>query len=124
MVDEVPAEVREEHALLAELAKRYQLMLAHFQSRFLPSGWGNRLHPLEPFGRIQASLVDVYDVFLRKLFSGRDKDRDDLRALLPALDRGTLRQRLRDICAALLAEEKLRENAARNWYIVRGEELP
>jgi hypothetical protein len=124
VVDEVPAELREQHALLADLAQRYGLQLTHFQSHYLPTGWQARLHTLEPFGKLQAALVDVYDVFLSKLFSARTKDLDDLRLLLPGLDRAVIAQRLHDGCAPLLAEPALRQQAEQNWYILTGEALP
>ncbi len=124
VVDEVPEPIRAERALLDQLARRYRLHLTHFQSHFLPAGWEARLHSLEPFGQIQAYLIDVLDLFLSKLFSKRDKDLDDLRALLPALERGALVQRLQDTCGALLGERGLRANAERNWYVLTGEALP
>jgi hypothetical protein len=124
VVDEVPAELRQEHTLLEELSRRYQLQLTHFQSHYLPAGWEARLHTLEPFGKLQAALVDVYDVFLSKLFSARTKDRDDIRLLLPGLDRQTIVQRLRDHCASLLAGPDLRLRAEENWFILTGEALP
>src|SRR5207247_430869 len=102
----------------------YGLQLTHFQSHFLPSGWQERLHALEPFGQLQAYLVDVYDVFMSKLFSQRDKDRVDLRLLLPSLERETIVRRLHESCAGLLAEERLRQAAEHNWYILTGETLP
>src|SRR5438552_3985685 len=64
VVDEVPAEIRSLHALLQDLRKRYGFHLAHFQSHYLPTGWEQRLHSLEPFGNLQIHLVDIYDVFL------------------------------------------------------------
>jgi hypothetical protein len=124
VVDEVPAELREQHALLEELARSYQLHLTHFQSHFLPSGWDKRLHTLEPFGKLQAALVDVCDIFLSKLFSARTKDRDDLRLLLPEMDRETIARRLHEDCGSLLAEPALREQAEENWYILTGQPLP
>jgi hypothetical protein len=124
VVDEVPAELREQHAVLEDLARRYQLHLTHFQSHFLPSGWETRLHTLEPFAMLQPALVDVGDVFLSKLFSARTKDRDDLRLLLPGLDRAEIVRRLHDHCGALLAEPILRRQAEENWYILTGEPLP
>src|SRR5205085_7702539 len=43
VVDEVPSELREQHQLRDELAKRFGLHLAHFQSHYLPDRWRNRL---------------------------------------------------------------------------------
>jgi hypothetical protein len=124
IVDEIPAEVRGERATLDRLRAAYGLQLTHFQSHYLPSGWEERLHSLEPFGQLQAHLVDVYDVFLSKLFSQRDKDRADLRLLLPSLERETIVRRLRETCAGLLGEERLRQAAEHNWYVLTGEALP
>ena len=124
VVDEVPAEVRTLHGQLAGLRNRYGLALAHFQSHYLPAGWEQRVHSIAPFGHLQVSLVDVYDVFLSKLFSQREKDRDDLRMLAPQLDKEILVRRLRDTTAALRAEDRLREGAEKNWFILYGEELP
>jgi hypothetical protein len=124
VVDEVPAVLREQHALLDELRKAYGLQLTHFQSHFLPSGWEERLHSLAPVGQLQVALVDVYDLLLGKLFSARRKDRDDLRMLLPALDSETLLRRLRDTCGAFLADAALRQHAEQNWFVLTGQELP
>ncbi len=124
VVDELPAEVRTEYALLEGLARRYGLQLAHFQSHYLPHGWESRLKSLGSFGRLQVFLIDAADIFLSKLFSGREKDRDDLRLLAPQLDKADLVRRLRTDAVRLAGEERLRQAAATNWYIVFGEALP
>jgi hypothetical protein len=124
IVDEVPADLRQQHSLLERLQKTYGLQLTHFQSHFLPSGWESRVHSLEPLGRLQVAIVDACDVFLSKLFSAREKDRSDLHALLPPLDAETIKTRLRDTCAAFLADAGLRKNAEQNWYILTGQPLP
>jgi hypothetical protein len=124
IVDEVPEEVRAERVLLAELERLYGLQLTHFQSHFLPAGWEQRVHSLEPFGRLQAAIVDPLDVFLSKLFSKRAKDRDDLRLLLPGFDREAVVRRLRESCTALLGEPALHKAAEENWYVLTGEALP
>ncbi|MDB5173947.1 MAG: hypothetical protein JWN51_2720 [Phycisphaerales bacterium] len=77
LVDEIPAPLRSEHALLDELAARYGLRLAHFQSHFLPQGWESRTRSYDKVGRLEIHLVDVYDVLVGKLMSNRGKDRDD-----------------------------------------------
>ena len=69
-------------------------------------------------------LVDVVDVWLSKLFSAREKDRDDLRLVARRLDKSALAERLKESCAGLLAEPDLRRHAVDNWYIVYGEVLP
>jgi hypothetical protein len=68
--------------------------------------------------------VDVYDVFLSKLFSARTKDRDDLRALVPQLDKDPLIRKLKETTGSMLAAESLRQRAEQNWYILYGEPLP
>ncbi len=124
VVDEVPAPIRALHPFLQELRTRYGLQLAHFQSHYLPQGWEQRLHSLEPFGNLQVFLVDVYDIFAGKLFSVRQKDRDDLQMLASQLDKTTLVQRLRATTASLRTEPKLLQAAEQNWYILYGEPLP
>jgi hypothetical protein len=124
VVDEVPAEIRSQAAHLKELTQRYRLQLAHFQSHYLPQGWEQRVHSLGSFGQLEVSLVDVYDVFLSKLFSARARDRDDLRALLPQLSKDTLLRRLKETTDGLQRDATLRQQAAQNWYILFGETLP
>jgi hypothetical protein len=124
VVDEVPAEVRSQHQLLAQLHQRYGLSLTHFQSHYLPSGWVQRVHSQAPFGKLQVSLVDVYDVFLSKLSSARTKDLDDLRMVAPQLDKDTLVHKLKETTQSLLASAKERRQAEQNWYILYGESLP
>jgi hypothetical protein len=124
IVDEVPKELREQHALLAELRKRFGLELAHFQQHYLPMRWQDRLHYYDTFDELTVYLVDVYDVFLSKLFSIRTKDLDDLRALKPHLDKDTLARRLKDTCGSMLVAESLRQRAVDNWYLLYGEALP
>jgi hypothetical protein len=123
-VDEVPPALRVRHDLLDLLAKRYGLRLAHFQSQFLPSDWRQRLRSLGRFGSIDVFLMDAIDIFVRKLFSDREKDRDDLRVLARSLERDILTERLQRDAQTLLAEPRLRTNAERNWYIVFGQGLP
>lgn len=124
VVDEVPEEVRTEHRLLDDLRQEYGLYLAHFQSHYLPRGWEQRLHTLEPFGNLQVALVDVYDIFVGKLFSRRKRDVSDLRALAPQLDHGVVLRRLQDAAGPLASDPDLRRQAEQNWYIVYGEALP
>jgi hypothetical protein len=124
VVDELPPEIRSLHKVLDQLTQRYRLQIAHFQSHYLPSGWEQRLHSLEPFGRLQVFLVDVHDVLLSKLFSGREKDRDDLRALAPQLDKETITRRLKATTAAWQKEPALLKHAQDNWHILYGESLP
>jgi hypothetical protein len=124
VVDEVPAELRSDPALLDEVRQRYGLQLAPFASRHLPAGWENRLHYYDNFGDLRVDLVDVYDIFCGKLFSKRTKDLDDLRLLAPQLDKDTLVRRLKDTTAALQKDPTLLPLAQQSWYIVFGESLP
>lgn len=124
LVDEVPATLRNQHQLLAELEDEYGLKLTHFQSHYLPSGWENRIHSIGAYGNLQVFTVDGCDVFLTKLFSSRRKDKEDLRTLLPKLDREVLVDRLVHCTAGLRGEAKLLEAAKTNWYVLFGQDLP
>ena len=124
IVNEVPSAIRLQRDLLDELQKRYQLLLTHFQSHYLPSGWEDRLSCLGHFGSLTVYTVDVYDIFLGKLFSARAKDLDDLRAVKPRIDKVHLTKQLLSTTAAFCEEPALKGNAERNWYILFGEDLP
>lgn len=124
VVDELPAEIRSQHKLLDELAQSYNLVLAHFQSRYLPSGWDKRAQYFDTFGEVRVYLVDAHDIFLSKLFSIRDKDKDDLRTLSSKLDKDTLARRLKETCEPHLATAAMRQRAEQNWYVLFGEKLP
>lgn len=120
--DEVPAEIRKLGKQLEELARRYGLRVTHFQSHYLPEGWQNRLHWFNDFGNLNVYLVDPYDLFVGKLFSKREKDRDDLRVLSRSLEKEKIRERVRE-AESLKSEEDLIRAAENNWYIVYGEKL-
>ncbi|HEY1683450.1 MAG TPA: DUF6036 family nucleotidyltransferase [Tepidisphaeraceae bacterium] len=124
VVDEVPEEIRSRHALLENLSRRYGLHLTHFQSHYLPSGWDRRIQFFGNFGQLQVYLIDPSDIFLGKLFSKREKDRDDLRSMLPAFDKTELTERLKETTSTLQQEPGIREAGERNWYILFGEALP
>ncbi|HTW93754.1 MAG TPA: DUF6036 family nucleotidyltransferase [Tepidisphaeraceae bacterium] len=124
VVDEIPVQIRLEHDLLHNLAQRYGLKLTHFQSHYLPAEWQSRATDLGVFGQLTVRLVDAYDIFVGKLFSRRDKDRDDLRAMVGRLDKQKIVQRLRESGRTMRDEESLRREAEKNWYIVFGEPLP
>ena len=124
VVDEVPPEIRTQHKLIADLKSRYGLEPAHFQQHYLPSGWNSRLHYFDTYGEMRIYLVDPYDVLLSKLFSIRTKDLDDLRAVIPQLDKETLVRKIKENTQSALAAPDLRERAEKNWFIVFGEALP
>jgi hypothetical protein len=98
--------------------------LGHVQSHYYPSDWLSRVHSEPPFGRLQVFLLDVYDVFLGKLFSKRERDLDDLRALVPLIDKSVLIRRLHETAQAFLKDPHTRPAAEHNWYILFGEPLP
>jgi hypothetical protein len=123
VVNEVPAELRNQHDLLHQLAHDFGLQLTHFQSHYLPTRWERRTELFRSFGELDIYLVDAYDVMISKLCSKRSKDLNDLRAMKPQMDKAILVARLKD-AAALLAEERLRTPAKDNWYVLFGEDLP
>ena len=124
VVDELPAGIREQHELLAELAQRYRLRLTHFQSHYLPAGWKGRLKSVGRFGKLDVFVVDEIDILVGKLFSSREKDRDDVRTLSGQIEKQIIADRLRLAGQAHLAEPALRRNAEKNWYVIYGEALP
>jgi hypothetical protein len=124
VVDELPLQLRGEHDLLENLARRYDLRLTHFQSHYLPAAWESRLTTLGTFGKLKVQLVSADDIFLSKLFSNREKDRDDLHAMFRRLDKSKLTQLLKESAVSLLGEGRLRQNAEKNWYVLFGEALP
>lgn len=124
VVDEVPAEIRENHTLNQELEDRYGLRMAQFQQHYLPMGWQQRAHSVGRFGNLDVSLLDVHDVALSKLFSIRAKDISDLVVVFPQLNRETLLQRLRENCQSMLAASDLRQRVEKNWSELTGESLP
>lgn len=124
VVGEIPAEIRNKHKLLDDLERLHGLHLGHVQSHYFPSGWETRVHSLGIFGHLQVYLVDEYDVFLSKLFSARLKDMEDLKVLVPQLDKERLVRRLKDTTTGFLVVDYLKEMAQKNWQILFGEPLP
>lgn len=123
IVDEVPAPIRALGKPLRDLVEQYRLAVTHFQSHYLPARWDTRLARFDKFRKLEVVLVDTYDIFVGKLFSARLKDRDDLRALIGALDKDLIVRRLADT-TSMLKSDHLRERATKNWYILFGEDLP
>lgn len=123
IVDEMPVELRENHALMDELQRISKITIAHFQRHYLPIRWENRAHWYGQYGNLTVSLVDATDIFLSKLFSIREKDMLDMEILLPQLDRQVILERLKHDCTILLDNETYRERATKNWYILTGETL-
>jgi hypothetical protein len=124
IIDEVPAEIRNNHTLIDQLQTSYGLEFGHVQRHYFPSGWENRIHSMTPFGKLEVFLLDVYDVFLSKLFSVRLKDMEDMRVVAPQLDKSTLAEKLKNDCQDFLATPRLLKMAQNNWKILFGEDLP
>ena len=122
LVDEVPAAIRNEHALLDELTSKYGLKLAHFQSHYLPEGWARRVRSVGKFGKVTAFRVDPLDVLAGKLFSSRPKDFGDIRSAWQLIDRDAWRDRIARCTTAFRGEGKMLVAALHNWYILTGEE--
>lgn len=124
VVDELPAELRDQHDALNELSDTYGLRLTHFQSHYLPTGWETRLHSFGAFEKLQVFLVDPYDIFVGKLFSNRTKDRQDLHDLTARLDPTVILSRLRKSTASFRSDARLLDAATQNWFVLFGEPLP
>ncbi|MCA9775261.1 MAG: hypothetical protein KC800_01035 [Candidatus Eremiobacteraeota bacterium] len=123
VVDEVPLSLREMHEWRAGARTRYGLYIAHFQSRYLPTNWEERLNSSGRLGKLEVFLIDPVDIFVGKLFSRREKDLDDLRVLGQLLERAKIDDRL-EFARALSSDETRRSVAEENYYIVFGDSFP
>jgi hypothetical protein len=123
VVDEVPVEIREERQLLQGLSARYGLRITHFQGYYLPRGWESRTSDFGTFGKIHVNLVDPHDIIAGKVSSSRPKDLDDFRLLSLCLDKEQLKQRVIQGISPHWSNDKDRQQAIQNWYIVYGENL-
>jgi hypothetical protein len=118
VVDEVPAEVRQQRKVLEKIEADYKLTLDHVQSHYLPRNWQDRRHYFGDFGKLRVYLVDVYDVFVSKLSSKQEKHLDDLRVLALKLDRETARERLLTDGRSFLDDPHLRPQIEANWQFL------
>jgi hypothetical protein len=109
--------------LLHALSARYGLHITHFQGHYLPRGWESRTTDFGMFGKIHVNLVDPLDIIAGKVSSSRPKDPDDFRLLSLSLDKEQLRQRVTQGMAPHGSNEKDRQQAIQNWYIVYGDDL-
>lgn len=123
LVDEIPAPLRTMHQWRENAKERYGLYLAHFQSHYLPRDWENRLVSMGSFRQLTVLLVDPLDILVGKLFSRRVKDQADLDQILPSIPRERFDQRLL-YADRLAADESLRQQADKNYYILFGDALP
>ena len=124
LIDEIPKEIRENHHLLHELFDSYGLELGHVQSHYFPSGWRDRVHSLGDKGRLRVYLLDVYDVFLSKLFSARVKDMGDMRMVQNQIDKAILIEKFKTTCGSFLEAPQELQKAQNNWRVLFGEDLP
>ena len=69
-------------------------------------------------------LVEPYDTFLVKLFSSREKDRDDLRVLAGDRDRTSIQARYLRATGQPRSEPRLGQAARASWYVLYGDSLP
>lgn len=123
IVDEVPAVIRKQRALLRKIENEYGLRLAHVQSHYLPSEWQKRRRFLGDFGGLRVYLVDAYDIFVSKLSSKQEKHQDDLRVLAAKLDKETARRRLFDYGRAFWDDPFQRPQIEANWQFIYQEPL-
>lgn len=123
IVDEVPAEIRSQRALLRKIKQDFGLTLGHMQSHYLPAHWRARRQWLGDFGGLRVYIVDEYDIFVSKLSSKKEKHRSDLRVLALRLDKATAKRRLLSDGTAFLADAKLRPQIEENWRFVFQEPL-
>ncbi len=94
LVNEVPAEIRNQREELRTIRDKFGLTIGHVQSHYLPARWQERRKYLGEFGGLRVYLVDVYDVFVSKLSSAQEKHKDDLLVMAPQLDKEKVRDRL------------------------------
>ncbi len=124
LTDEVPPEIRRERGTLCDLARRFGLRLAHFQTHYLPPGWASRTTTGGSYGKILLRLIDPYDIVAGKVFSARTRDRDDVRVVSRHLDRLRLLDRVHEFPEGVWADDRSRNQATKTWRLVFLEDLP
>ncbi|HZW34714.1 MAG TPA: DUF6036 family nucleotidyltransferase [Isosphaeraceae bacterium] len=122
-VDEVPAEIRRQQAVLRQIKTDFGLKLGHVQSHYLPEHWQDRRQWLGDFGGLRVYVVDEYDIFVSKLSSKQEKHQSDLGVLALKLDKETARRRLLTDGGAFLDDPKLRPQIEENWRFIFQEPL-
>ena len=118
IVDEIPAEIREQRATLQRIKKEFGLNLGHVRSHYLPPNWQKRRHYLGDFGGIRAYLVDPIDIFVSKLSSKQEKHKQDLRILAKKLEYSAVRQRLLADGRVFLDAPSLKPQIEANWQFI------
>src|SRR5262249_7255285 len=123
IVDEIPAEIRKQRAVLQSIKDRFGLTFGHVQSHYLPVNWRQRRHFFGDFGPLRAYLVDSYDIFVSKLSSKLERHIDDLRVLAMHLDKGKAKKLLLKDGRPFLDDPFLRPQIEKNWHFVFREAL-
>jgi hypothetical protein len=122
-VDEVPRQLRRQHAVLQKLEAEFGLKLEDVQSRYLPDHWHDRRQWFGDFGELRVYVLDEYDIFVSKLSSKKKKHQDDLRVLAMKLDSDVARSRLLTHGRAFLDNPKQRLQIEENWSFIFQEPL-
>jgi Nucleotidyltransferase of unknown function (DUF6036) len=122
-VDEVPAEIRNQRAVLRKIETEFGLKMGHVQSHYLPTHWQDRRQWLGDFGGLRVYVVEEYDIFVSKLSSKKEKHQSDLGVLALELDKETARQRLLNDGRSFLDDPKLRPQIMENWRFIFQEPL-
>ena len=122
-VDEVPAEIRSQRAVVRKIETQFGLTLGHVQSHDLPARWQNRRQWLGDFGELRAYLVDEYDIFVSKLSSKHEKHQLDLQVLAQKLDKSIARRRLVTDGKTFLDDPALKLQIEENWRFIFQEPL-
>lgn len=123
IVDEVPAEIRKQRAVLRKIRHEYGLSLGHVRSHYLPIDWKERRRYLGDFGGLRIYLVDAYDIFDSKLSSKCEKHQSDLRVLAEKLDKDTAKRLLLEKGRAFLDDPRQRRQIEANWQFIFQEPL-
>ncbi len=125
LVDEVPAEIRSQRAVLRQIESQFGLTLGHvqFQSHYLPAHWENRRQWLGDFGKLRVYLVDEYDIFVSKLSSIKEKHQLDLRVLAQKLDKRIAKRRLLTDGKVFLDDPDTKPQIEENWRFLFQESL-
>jgi len=123
IVNEVPAEIRQQRETLKKIKTEFGLNLGHVQSHYLPANWHPRRQYLGDFSGIRAYLLDPVDIFVSKLSSKQEKHKQDLRVMAKRLDQATVKQRLLRDGRAFLDDPYLKPQIEENWQFIYQESL-
>ncbi len=123
LVNEVPVEIRSQHAVLRTIESQFGLTLGHVRSHYLLARWEDRQQWLGDFGKLRVYLVDEYDIFVSKLSSKKEKHHLDLRVLAQKLDKGAAKRRLLTDGKVFLDDPDAKLQIEENWRFLFQEPL-